>query len=273
MIKCIPSFLALAAFLILFQPALAKEHQVPQGFPPISQFIDSQTTNLVVINLDNLLTHTSLPLAEDPVRKELERKLMHRGVPRNQIPAKAAAIWEYIQDQAILNPLLKDAATVIGGIQKEKVPTLGMTDRGADSALRTTKELSEVGIRFSMGKVKISVSTIKGSKGSQLIDGILYVGPLGNSVQSFYQMVNQINFIPQKLYYVDDNAERLEAIRKVLLKMGGVEFIGIHYEGTARLEKVSTYKLEKTQKWDFDKILADPGVQKIINSPGTPASP
>ena len=262
----------IGGFLISPLFAAQKEPPVPtapivvKSFPEITDYLKRGVLSLVVVDLDNTLMIPVESLGEDPWKKQLIKKLEKMGVSKQQAPGKAQKVWEYIHQVDWVEPVEERIAKIIGKLQDYNIPVMGITERPSSQAERTQKQLKQLGIDLKRTAVPKILNRVFNPTGVVYLSGVLYTGPKMVAGKALADFLNQNNFAPQALIYVDDSYERVTDVQKALKIFPGVQFTGIHYLSFSQLERKAEAYLTPAEKRFMNRALNDPQVQKIINS-------
>ncbi|MDX1386188.1 MAG: DUF2608 domain-containing protein [bacterium] len=129
-----------------------------------------------------------------------------------------------------VRPMEKQMAQVIAQLQAGKIKLIGLTSRSPAQAGPTQNQLRSLGIHLSPTALVSKSSTVGKFPGVAYVEGILYTGSQTDAGQALGTWLNQLNFIPQVLLYVDDSLERIQQVHEAVKKLPGIEFISIHYQ-------------------------------------------
>ena len=236
-------------------------------FPNILAYLNKDNVNLVVVDLDNTLMASVSQLSNDPYRSALEKKLIKQGFNSKQAQKKAQQIWAYLQTVEEVRPMESGTVKTLHQIQSGKISLMGITSRDPGQAQKTQAQLKTLRLDLSVTAPPSKNTQVGSLSGVQYLGGILYTGsqiPAGKALEG---LLNQSNFIPQVLIYVDDENSRITSVFQAIKKLPGINFTGIHYEGFSKVEAQDASYLTSAQKKLLDDSLKMPKVQQILKQP------
>ncbi len=202
---------------------------------------------LVVFDIDNTLLYPKTLIGSEQWFYAMVSKFEAEGMTTqeaiNAILPQSFELLEYIP----MDPVEPVTVPVINDLQQRGLVTIALTARSLDLTYRTIDLLAQVGIYF-QGTGPVQCPIVYGDgKPALYIQGILFCGNHAKG-DVLVNWLNQTDYHPKKIIFIDDKQKNLEAVAKALPK-GKYQYIGMrHSYLDTHKAKVSPEVMEKELK-------------------------
>lgn len=220
-----------------------------QSIQDIYKYITPQefnTDTLVIFDIDNTLIYPKTLIGSEQWFYAMVEKYKAEGKDTqeaiNTILPQSFELLEYLP----MEPIEPTTVSIIQDLKQRGIVTIALTARSLDLTYRTLDQLANMGIHFNgTGPIQCPLVYGKG-KPALYMEGILFCGNHAKG-EVLVHWLNQINYHPKKIIFIDDKMKNIEAVEKLLPPH--YYYIGLRYAYLdTHKEKVSLEVIEKELK-------------------------
>lgn len=179
----------------------------------VSQWIPQMPGAWIALDIDDTLLRSPRFEGSEKWYEGLIEERVAQGEDRISATHAANGEWEALH--LTLQPLLVDKKSPewITEWRQKEFRVLGLTARAPRFAPRTKEQLTALRLSLHQENLNLVMDEV-----TQLIEGILYVGPLGNKSEALMKLF-PLWGTPPALIFIDDKRSHLEKMEKALEKV------------------------------------------------------
>ncbi len=221
----------------------------------VYQYIKPEEYNrdtLVIFDIDNTLATQPTDLDSDHWVDAMMKKKMLEGLSsQDALLAILPAYWQ-IQHHTWLVPIEPETVGTLKTLQEKGVTVIALTARDIFILHRTLEQLERLGINFSRNSPQKAMEPYGMSRPTTYLEGILFVCGRDKG-KSLLHWLNQMNYKPSKIIFVDDKLKNIHSVEQAL-KKENYPFIGIRYGYCD--DRVKNIDLQETEK-EYQQFVQD----------------
>lgn len=222
---------------------------------------------LILVDIDDTLLIPSQMLGCDEWFLYRWNKYQVEGMNFSRSLEKSLAEWEAVRHLTKMDLVEENCGVILQGLQKQGYHVMGLTSQGLALATRTSLQLQEHDIDFS-----ISCPFSKGhymelhGHGILYRNGILFTSgkPKG---EALFKFCEGVGYQPKRIVFINDKATHLADIEDTAIEKG-VEFIGLRYAYSDARKAAFRPEIAEFQfsHSTFDHILSDSEAVEMLDN-------
>lgn len=191
------------------------------------KYTDKDT--LVVTDLNHVLMETVESLGSDHwAGYEVKKQMAETGATKLEVLHQMVPIWHHILMQSTFKPVEATTAGVIRKIQQQGNIIVGLTARYIEMAYPTISQLHSINIDLSLNSLSDLDHEIEGGYAAKYVEGVIFVGLKNDKGETLMRFLNQLDYHPKKVLFIDDKAKNLHSVEAACNKRG-IPFTGLRY--------------------------------------------
>ncbi|MEZ5314721.1 MAG: DUF2608 domain-containing protein [Chlamydiales bacterium] len=233
--------------LFFFSSYLSAEILESHDIRDLLAFANPET--LIITDLNDVLMTTTESLGSDTwAAYEIKKRMASTGMTKVEIMDSFIPLWHHILMEAKFKAVEPSTAGVIRKLQKQGNTVLGLTARYVEMAYPTIDQIHSIGIDFTLNTLKNFDCEIEG--GAKYLEGIIFVGLKNDKGETLIRFLNQLNYRPKKILFIDDKEKNLQSVSLACQKEG-IQFLGLRYGYLDSFSKTFDCTLADSQLKDF----------------------
>ncbi len=198
---------------------------------------------LVIFDIDNTLAAPKLEIGSDQWVNYLVAEKMKLGLDIQQAFNAVLPTYFHVQFKIAMHPVEDITPYLIDELQAQGVSVIALTARSIFVASRTLNQLDdmrvELGIKGHVDELHLNMPIP-----CIYMHGVIFSG-LNDKGMVLIELLNNIDFKPTKIIFIDDKLKNIVAVEYAAEKCG-IEFIGIRYGRCD--ERVANFNPVKAQE-------------------------
>jgi FMN phosphatase YigB (HAD superfamily) len=215
---------------------------------------------LVIFDICNTLAAPPTDLASDQWFSALFNRGMNNGYSVDEALGAALSPYCYAQHHRWMVPIEPDTVSMVKSLQKRGITVIALTARGLYLYYRTLEQLNKIDIDFTHTSPREAVAPYGVKNQSLYSHGIIFAGSL-NKGDVLTHWLEQLQFHPQKIIFVDDKLKNIESVADAM-KKANYPFVGIRYGHLD--ERVKNFDMHKTEQ-EYQALLENSIDREPIN--------
>jgi len=201
---------------------------------------------LVVFDIDNTIAEVSMGI--EPWVWYKTEDLVKKGLSHKEAFHLVLSMYFLLTKYTTLIPL-SHSPKIVNNLQKRGYSIIALTNRSIPVIERTIERLKLINIDFSKNSLYDKDLELNLGYVGRYSKGIIFTGSNDKGEQLFL-FLKKINFIPQKIIFVDDKYNNIKSVDK-MAKKNNIEYVGIRFS------------LNDQKKKKFDPKEAEQTVHKL----------
>lgn len=216
----------------------------------ILKHVDKNT--LVVLDIDHTLIEPVQAIGSTHWEKHLTKKLMGQGYTHHEACIRAFHQWRTIQHLTDVKIIEESIYEVLSHLKALKIDILGLTSRDGTLSDLTFDQLKSVNLH-NIFSIQNDPSEISANYPCSYFNGAVFCG-FNKKDEAFKLYLNQIQLIPKKVVFVDDQQSHVEELEDLAVFLG-IEYVGMRY--TASGDHTFNPKIADIQEKHLPKLLSN----------------
>jgi hypothetical protein len=232
-------------------------------FEQIFPLVDGST--LVLIDLDNTLYESELMLGSAPWRSYFRKKMERLEIPEEHQEHLLNVHWDFLQQAIPVRLVDPAAAAMINQLRKQGILVFGFTARAKREVLHTTRQLEELGVRFTPFSAPLFDLP---EKNAAFEGGVIYCGDYAKE-EALRAFLNYLQLFAsgcttaQTILVMDDHEHSILACEPVAASFN-LKYIGVRFRGTDERSALFNPAIVEYQWEHLPLITSDSAVQEKI---------
>ncbi|MCH9611436.1 MAG: hypothetical protein SP1CHLAM42_15270 [Chlamydiales bacterium] len=191
------------------------------------KYADENT--LVVTDLNHVLMETMEPLGSDHwASYEVKKRMKETGETKLEVLHKMVPMWHHILMESEFKAVESTTAGVIRRLQQQGNLVMGLTARYIEMAYPTVSQLKSIGINLSLNVLSDLDHEIEGGYAAKYVEGVIFVGLKNDKGETLMRFLNQLEYQPKKILFIDDKEKNLRSV-SIACEKRGIPFTGLRY--------------------------------------------
>lgn len=220
------------------------------------------TKTLVLTDIDNTIMHAASHLGSCEWGEHLLQDLMKKGVSENEAQSIEGILWKTVQPHIPIQLVDPKTPDIISGLQRLGIQVLGLTARAPHDSDYTHKQLKSLGIDLS--KFKAIRTELDLQHPALFEDGIIFANSYNKKSEALITFMQQHNFYPDFVIYIDDRLHHLHDVTEVLKPLG-INCIGIRLSQADAKANEFQAEIADMQWKAFPKLISDSEARKMLS--------
>lgn len=224
--------------------------------------IDKDT--LVVFNINNVLTTSKQDAGSTPWAEEnIAAIIKSQSVDKPHATNLFIPLWHDVliaSDVELFDP---EAEVIVRYLQDSGIKVMALTNRYIEMGYPTHNNLRSVGIDFARNPPYSEDTFIKGGSPAKYIEGIIFNGLINFKGDTLANFLQQINYTPKKLIYIEDKPKHLTQVGEKVAALG-IPFLGVHFGALEAQRESYDIELAALQVKFHQDILDDKSAYRIL---------
>lgn len=200
---------------------------------------------LVIFDIDNTILEPTQMLGSDQWYGYRLKFHLDAGLSTDKAIDIALSEWIKVQLKTPVQAVEKSTPKIIKNLQKKNITVMALTARPIELQKATELQLRSVGVDLRGSQVLGARDVdVEGEHPSLFKHGSLFVGPKNNKGEVLVKFLEQINYHPQRIVFIDDKEKHILNVGDALKELK-LSYIGFRYGATDKYVA------------DFDKITAN----------------